>query len=614
MYLIVLNLIIIRFTSNLYSPLHYLFYLHLLYHYSLFIFLSVILSSFCLHQSFYHPFILPSYIYSVLNIQVRHDEKKKRRTLLSNQINNYDNNNNDNDDDDDDGAMRLRFEEGEGESLLNNNNDKNDTSNYTSYYDCVHNKEEEEEEKGYGNGSGDKSPLLPSVAQHDNSHNDTNNDSYNDDDRNRNNNDNNDDNSHNKNKNHADNHSHNDSHSNNQNSDSYDNYNNRNNNNNNINSNDEESEEEDEASVKTLLMESKVRSPYPRSSPHTLHTPTTAPIPLHTLIPTCTPTITSIPLHTLIPTHETRTELGKEEVNSNNSKKNNNKDKEDSSPIECSEVLANVLKAEEHSSFRNDSLNSTKVKEMSSKSIVIADEKVVETEVVVVHNDKQDKTNKGEERKEGEGVVFVTNMDEIKGGDEDSDSDCDTVPSPTLPPTLSTIPPSSAARKTLSMESRDPRISMSRRVSRAPPTAPAPPRPPRTSTQHTKQSLPRPFQPMAHDMDFRCSGRSSGSESDDSSSGSNNSSSGEEFKMPSSMTLQDTIRQRSRNQHAESALHSRLSSVAKIKKMEEKERERANKEVEKSDMGSRLKDGCAMTPMKVRQLCLCHVCVFVHTS
>jgi hypothetical protein len=530
--------------------------------------------------------------------------------------------------------MHLRFEEGEGEgegeSLINNNdNNYNDISNYTSYYDCIHNKEqeeeEEEEEKGYGKGSGDKSPLLPSAAQYDDSHNDATNDSRIDhDNENRDSNDdnngNNDDNSNNKNRSQHDSHSHNNNNDN----------HNRNHNNSNKNDDDEGgSEEEDEASVKTLLMESKVRSPYPRSSPNTLHTPT--PAPTYTLTPTHTTTITSIPLHTPIFTHEIRTELGKEEVNSNDSKKNNNKEKDEgkgkevSSTMECSRVLENVLKSEEHSLLRNDSLNNAKVEEMSSKSIVIADEEVVETEVVAVHNEKNDKTNKGEEGKEPKRKnAPVTNMDEIKDGDEDSDSDCDTVPSPTLPPTLSTIPPSSAARKTLSMESRDPRISMSRRASRAPPTVltpalaptPAPTRPPRTSTQHaqcTQQSLPRPFQPMTHDMDFRSSGRSSGSgsESDDSSSGSNNSSSGEEFSMPSAMTLQDTIKQRSRNKHAESALHSRLSNVAKIKKSEEKEKEkdRANKEIEKSDMGSRLKDGCAMTPMKVRLLCICCVCV-----
>ena len=59
--------------------------------------------------------------------------------------------------------MRLRFDEGEGESHIDNNN--NDTSNYTSYYDCAHNKEVEEEEV---HDNGDKSPLLPSVAQYDN--------------------------------------------------------------------------------------------------------------------------------------------------------------------------------------------------------------------------------------------------------------------------------------------------------------------------------------------------------------------------------------------------------------------------------------------------------------
>ena len=527
--------------------------------------------------------------------------------------------------------MRLRFDEGEGESHIDNNN--NDTSNYTSYYDCAHNKEVEEEEV---HDNGDKSPLLPSVAQYDNSCNDHHNDSDIDyDTENHNNNNNN----HNNHKNCNDNHVHNDGNSHNQNNDNH----NRNRNPNHDNDDEGESEEEeDEASVKTLLMESKIRSPYPRSSPHPLHTP----ILIHTYTPT----------HTSSLTHEARTELDEDGANSNNSKKDgrkcadNNGDrdegKEVSSTMERSEALENVLKAEEHSSLRT--VNNTELEKMSSKSVFVADEKVIKKEVAAIKYENYVETNKGGggEGKEGVGEVFVTNMDEMKDGGDDSDSDCDTVPSPTLPPTLSTIPPSSAARKTLSMESRDPKISISRRVSRAPLTAlaptpvlacaptpvlacapapvpaPAPTRPPRTSTQRTlrtQQSFPRPFHPMTHDMDYQSSGRSSGSESDDSSSGSNNSSSGEEFSMPSSMTLQDTIRQRSRNQHAESALHSRLPNVAKIKKLEEKEKEKGRgkeEKVEKSDVGSRSKDGCAMSPLQVRLLCICmykcmYVCIYV---
>ena len=233
-------------------------------------------------------------------------------------------------------------------------------------------------------------------------------------------------------------------------------------------------------------------------------------------------------------------------------------------PTVCSGVLECDQKTVVHSGFHDETPHTDNLRE-SRKAAIIVDESVGEKEAV--ENDQYDQTYQEE--------VLESNVHELKNGDKDSDSDCDTVPSPTPPPTLSTIPPSSAARKTLSMESRDPRISLTRRNSRAPSIAPT--RSPRISIQPSQQFLPRPFRPVIAGPNYdNGSSTCSGSESDDSSSDSYHSSSGEDFNMPSSMSLQDTIIQRSRT------LHSRSSSAFQIRKIVRAEEE--EEEVEKCVM------------------------------
>ena len=312
-------------------------------------------------------------------------------------------------------------------------------------------------------------------------------------------------------------------------------------------SKDEDEDEDEINSVQTLRMESKFRSPCPLAFQES-----------------------SLSFNTI----KAIKELIKE------SNKGEDKNKEPSAAIHSRSFESNY-KAEECSLSHDDACDKSYLDESQEEAI-----KVENNESNKRNNEKLIESNT-HDLKDGD---KDEKKDEDKSSDGESDSDCDTVPSPTPPPTLSTIPPSSAARKTLSMESRDPRISLTRRVSQAPPTAstpaPTPTRSPRVSTQRMQYPSPSPSpRPVPSMVPSRALDKDMDSDSDSgSSSGSYDSSSGEDFNfnMPSAMSLQDTVRQRSKTLHSESTFLSRPSNAFKLKKKEEEEQE--EKAVEKSEM------------------------------
>ena len=343
---------------------------------------------------------------------------------------------------------------------------------------------------------------------------------------------------------------------------------------------DEDEDDDDEInSVQTLRMESKVRSPFPPAFQES-----------------------SLSFNTIRAIKELIKESTKE------------KDEERSATIH-SRTIESHYNAEECSLSHDDACDKSYLEEKNDgPSAVDKSVSVTEKEKeapIEVDNNEFDKRN--------DEKLIESNTHNLKSGDKDEkkdedkssdgDSDCDTVPSPTPPPTLSTIPPSSAARKTLSMESRDPRISLTRRVSQASLTAiapspvPASARSPSVSTQRTQYPSSRPIPSVipgrALDMD-KDSDSDSGS-----SSGSYDSSSGEDFNfnMPSAMSLQDTVRQRSKTLHSESTFLSRPSNAFKFKKKELEEEE--EKVVEKSEMRrTSLKKACVAASEEVGVPCM----------